>query len=124
MIEYTLECTFCTQIQQIVHVSKALNLTPCSRRQPDWWQQVAYTGTKLLYQQEPKQVVYIVLVRNILGRLLLAPYGEHGTMAWMLAVHTVHTITLLLSSVQPPVYGWTADIKNDYRNLRSFGGRC
>ena len=53
--------------------------TPFRRRQPDWWRQVAYTGTKLLYQPQPQPVVYIVPIQNILGRLALAPYGEHGT---------------------------------------------
>jgi len=54
----------------------------CRRRQPDWWRQVAYSGTKLLYQPEPKPVVYIVPVKNILGRLALVPYGEHGTIPY------------------------------------------
>ena len=54
----------------------------CRRRQPDWWRQVAYSGTKLLYQPEPKPVVYIVPVKNILGRLALVPYGEHGTISY------------------------------------------
>ncbi len=45
-------------------------LIPRRRRQPDWWRpgQVAYSGTKLLYQPEPRPVVYIVPVRNDLGR--------------------------------------------------------
>ncbi len=57
MVEYALECTFGILIQQIMHKSalKALNVTPCSRLQPDWWWQVAYTGTKLLYQPEPNE---------------------------------------------------------------------
>ena len=50
----------------------------CRRRQPDWWRQVAYSGTKLLYQPEPKPVVYIVPVKNILGRSALVPYGSTG----------------------------------------------
>jgi len=58
------------------------NLTPSCRRQPDWWRQVAYTGTKLLYQPEPKPVVYIVPVHHILGRLALVPYGAHGTIPY------------------------------------------
>jgi hypothetical protein len=49
---------------------------------PDRWRQVAYTGTKLLYQPEPKPVVYIVPTKNILGRLALAPYGEHWTIPY------------------------------------------
>ena len=36
----------------------------------------------LLYQPEPKPVVYIVPIQNILGRLALAPYGEHGTIPY------------------------------------------
>jgi hypothetical protein len=58
------------------------DLTPSCRRQPDWWRQVAYTGTKLLYQPEPKPVVYIVPVHHILGRLALVPYGAHGTIPY------------------------------------------
>ena len=38
--------------------------TPFRRRQPDWWRQVAYTGTKLLYQPQPQPVVYIVPIRG------------------------------------------------------------
>ncbi len=49
---------------------------------PDWWRQVAYAGTKLLYQPEPKPVVYIIPVKNILGRLALVPYGAHGTIPY------------------------------------------
>ena len=54
------------------------------RRQPDWWRQTAYSGTKLLYQPEPKPVVYIIPVKDILGRLALVPFGVHGTIphAW------------------------------------------
>ena len=43
---------------------------------------MAYTGTKLLYQPEPKPVVYIVPISNILGRLALVPYGAHGTIPY------------------------------------------
>ena len=83
-VKYIQEYTIGILIQQIVHKSahKALNVTPCRRRQPDWWRQVAYTGTKLLYQPEPKPVVYIVPIRNILGRLALAPCCEHGTIPY------------------------------------------
>ncbi len=49
------------------------------RRQPEWWWEVAYAGTKLLYQPAPQPIVYIVPVTDILGRLALVPYGEHGT---------------------------------------------
>ena len=59
-------------------------LIPRRRWQPDWWRQVEYSGTKLLYQPEPRPVVYIVPVRNILGRswLALVPYGVHGTIPY------------------------------------------
>jgi hypothetical protein len=46
---------------------------------------VAYTGTNLKLLNQPEQpVVYIVLVpiQNILGRLVLAPYGENGTIPY------------------------------------------
>ncbi len=86
LVDYASECTFCILIKLNVHESarKALNpsLTPFCRRQPDWWRQVAYTGTKLLYQPKPKPVVCIVPIQNILGRLALAPYGEHGTIPY------------------------------------------
>ena len=49
------------------------------RRQPDWWRGVAYAGTKLLYQPAPQPIVYDIPVTDILGRLPLVPYGEHGT---------------------------------------------
>ncbi len=49
------------------------------RRHPDWWLQVAYSETKLPYQPEPKPVVYIIPVKDILDRLALVPYGAHGT---------------------------------------------
>ena len=85
-------CTYYQSISQ--H-----NLTPSRRRQPDWWRQVAYTGTKLLYQPEPKPVVYSPLVMSriglglkanradwpwspILGRLALVSYGAHGTIPY------------------------------------------
>ncbi len=35
-----------------------------SRRQLMGWQQVAYSGTKLLYQPDPQQVVYIIPVKT------------------------------------------------------------
>ena len=37
------------------------------------------SGTKQLYQPEPKPVVYIVPTTSILGRLPLIPVGDHGT---------------------------------------------
>ena len=52
------------------------------RRRPDWWREIAYAGTKLLYQPAPQPVVYIIPVTEILGRLALTPYGEHGTIPY------------------------------------------
>ena len=52
------------------------------RRRPDWWREVAYAGTKLLYQPAPQPIVYIVPVTDILGRLALVPYGETGTIPY------------------------------------------
>ena len=79
-------CTLCTGVHKNIfdehwhtYFFFAPNPTPSRRRQPDWWRQVAYTGTKLLYQPQPQPVVYIVPIQNILGRLALAPCGEHGT---------------------------------------------
>ena len=74
----------CTEIKHYVHFCAhfATSLTPSRRRLPDWWRQVAYAGTKLLYQPEPKPVVYIVPVHHILGRLALVPYGAHGTIPY------------------------------------------
>ncbi len=48
------------------------------RRQPEWWREGAYAGTKLLYQPALQPIVYIVPVTDILGRPALVPYGEHG----------------------------------------------
>jgi hypothetical protein len=42
----------------------------------------AWLIEELLYQPEPKPVVYVVPIRNILGRLALTPYGEHGTIPY------------------------------------------
>ena len=77
-------CTYDTEKQCNVHICAhtETSLTPSRRRQPDWWRQVAYTGTKLLYQPEPKPVVYIVPINYILGRLALVPYGAHGTIPY------------------------------------------
>ncbi len=52
------------------------------RRRPDWWREVAYAGNKLLYQPVPQPIVYIVPVTDILVRLALVPYGEHGTIPY------------------------------------------
>jgi hypothetical protein len=40
------------------------------RRVPAWWKEAGVSGTKQLYQLE-KQVVYIVPITSILGRLTL-----------------------------------------------------
>ncbi len=58
--------------------------SPFRRRQPDWWRQTAYSRTKLLYQPATKPVVYIIPVKDILGRLALVLLGVHGTIpyAW------------------------------------------
>ena len=37
------------------------------------------SGTKKLYQLEPRPVVYVVPITSILGRLPLIPAGDHGT---------------------------------------------
>ena len=62
-------------------ISMLLMVIHC-RRRPDWWREVAYAGTKLLYQPLPQPVVYIVPVTDILGRLALVPYGETGTIPY------------------------------------------
>ena len=46
------------------------------RNTPAWWRE---SGTKKLYQPEPRPVVYIVPITSILGRLPLIPAGDHGT---------------------------------------------
>jgi hypothetical protein len=45
--------------------------SPVERSRPDWWREVAYAGTKLLYQPALQLIVYIVPVTDILGRLAL-----------------------------------------------------
>ncbi len=61
-----------------VHLSVIANycLIGCERSSR---REVAYAGTKLLYQPVPQPIVYIVPVTDILGRIALVPYGEHGT---------------------------------------------
>jgi hypothetical protein len=50
------------------------------RRIPSWWRKAGESGTKQLYQLEkPVQVVYIVPITSILGRLPLIPAGDHCT---------------------------------------------
>ena len=49
------------------------------RNTPSWWREAGESGTKQLYQPEPRPVVYIVPITSILGRLPLIPAGDHGT---------------------------------------------
>jgi hypothetical protein len=49
------------------------------RNTPSWWREAGESGTKLLYQPEPRPVIYIVSITSILGRLPLVPAGDHGT---------------------------------------------
>ena len=44
-----------------------------------WWREAGESGTKQLYQPEPRQVTYMVPITRILGRLPLVPVGDHGT---------------------------------------------
>ncbi len=37
------------------------------------------SGTKKLYQPEPRPVVYVVPITSVLGRLALIHAGDHGT---------------------------------------------
>jgi len=48
-------------------------------KHPEHWQATSLVATKQLYQPGPEPVIYIVPVTAILGRLALAPAGEHGT---------------------------------------------
>ena len=41
--------------------------------------QAGESETKLLYQQEPDPLIYIVPVSSISGRLPVVPAGDHGT---------------------------------------------
>jgi hypothetical protein len=49
------------------------------RNTPPWWREAGESGTKKLYQPEPRPVVYVVPITSILGRLPLIPAGDHGT---------------------------------------------
>jgi hypothetical protein len=49
------------------------------RNNPPWWREAGESGTKKLYQPEPRPVIYIVPITSILGRLPLVPAGDHGT---------------------------------------------
>ena len=55
------------------------NAYRCDRSTPSWWRETGESGTKQLYQPEPKPVVYIVPITSILGRLPLIPVGDHST---------------------------------------------
>jgi hypothetical protein len=46
------------------------------RRQQEWWREVAYAGTKLLYQPAQQPIVYIVLWLTFWADLLSVPYGS------------------------------------------------
>ena len=56
-----------------------MNLNNPHRNTPSWWREAGETGTKQQYQPEPKPVVNIVHITSILGRLLLIPVGDYGT---------------------------------------------
>ena len=49
------------------------------RNTPKWWREAGESGTKKLYQPEPRPVVYVIPITSILGRLPLIPAGDHGT---------------------------------------------
>ena len=49
------------------------------RTTPPWWREAGETGTKQVYQPEPRPVIYVVPITSILGRLPLVPVGDHGT---------------------------------------------
>jgi hypothetical protein len=51
----------------------------CRRNTPRWWREAGESGTKKLYQPEPRPVVYVIPITSILGRLPLIPAGDHGT---------------------------------------------
>ena len=68
----------CLTVHQRSHYAPQKN-TLCTGRQPPWWREAGISGTKQLYQPGPEPVIYIVPVTAILGRLALAPAGEHGT---------------------------------------------
>ena len=51
----------------------------CQRESKQWWQSTAQIGTKMLYLPQPRQMVWIVPISSILGRLPLVPAGETGT---------------------------------------------
>ena len=56
-----------------------LQVLVCRRNTPRWWREAGESGTKKLYQPEPRPVVYVIPITSILGRLPLIPAGDHGT---------------------------------------------
>ena len=56
-----------------------LQVSVCRRNNPRWWREAGESGTKKLYQPEPRPVVYVIPITSILGRLPLIPAGDHGT---------------------------------------------
>jgi hypothetical protein len=49
------------------------------RTAPPWWWEAGESGTKKLYQPEPRPVFYVVPITSIFGRLALIPAGDHCT---------------------------------------------
>ena len=56
-----------------------LQVLVCRRNTPRWWREAGESGTKKLYQPEPRPVVYVIPITSILGWLPLIPAGDHGT---------------------------------------------
>ncbi len=56
--------------------------SPAHRRHREGWRELAYARTKLLYQSAQQLIIYMIPVPDILGRLPLVPYGEHGTIPY------------------------------------------
>jgi hypothetical protein len=56
--------------------------SPADRRRQECRREVAYAGTKLLYQPAQQPIIYIIPVTDIHGILPLVPYGEHGTIQY------------------------------------------
>ena len=51
----------------------------CPGQTRPWWQSTAQIGTKMLYLPGPDPKLWVVPIAHILGRLLLVPAGDHGT---------------------------------------------
>ena len=70
----------CAQSVHSAHFARTEHsLCTLNCRRPAWWRRVSNWGTKQVYHASPEPVIYIVPVTSILGRLALAPVGEHGT---------------------------------------------